>query len=186
MSVTYVKRYRMEINLRGRWFDRIEVPPGYRLIPWDASLLEAHAATKYECFRGEIDANLFSCLGEYEGCFQLMEKMTHKHEFLPEATWLLEFVGEDKCRPEHCGTIQGIRSNSRYGTIQNVGITPCHRGRGLATQLLDVALAGFQQVGLRRVSLNVTAQNESAVALYRHYGFRRVKTLYRSVEVVMA
>ena len=36
--------------------------------------------------------------------------------------------GEVEC----CGTIQGIRVAHKYGAIQNVGITPAHRGRGWA------------------------------------------------------
>ena len=48
------------------------LPAGYWFIPWDESLLEAHAEAKYLSFRLEIDANVFPCLGELHGCQRLM------------------------------------------------------------------------------------------------------------------
>ena len=185
MSLTYFKRYRMEIDLRGRQFPP-QLPAGYIALPWQNQLLEAHGATKYECFRAEVDAHIFACLAEKEGCEQLMREIAAKESFLPEATWLLEFIGAGHERREFCGTIQGMKLNAKYGGIQNVGITRFHRGRGLGRQLLHLALAGFQQVGLRKVALEVTAENKAAVRLYEQSGFRRVKTLYKPVEVVWA
>ena len=40
MGVIYFKRYRMEIGLAGRDLDGPKVPERYRLLPWDATLLE--------------------------------------------------------------------------------------------------------------------------------------------------
>src|SRR5260370_782669 len=40
---------------------------------------------------------------------------------------------------------------------------------------------GFGQVGLARARLEVTAQNDRAVRLYRSLGFRRCKTVYKAV-----
>jgi ribosomal protein S18 acetylase RimI-like enzyme len=41
---------------------------------------------------------------------------------------------------------------------------------------------GFQEAGLRRAYLEVTAENNAAVQLYRSLGFRRAKTLYKAVD----
>jgi ribosomal protein S18 acetylase RimI-like enzyme len=185
MGLTYFKRFRMEIDLRGREF-AARLPPGYLALSWQDALLEAHGATKYECFRAEIDAHIFPCLAARESCQRLMQDITAKEGFLPEATWLIEFVGAGHARREFCGTIQGMRIGGRYGGIQNVGVTRFHRGRGLGQQLLLLSLCGFQQVGLRKVALEVTAENHSAVRLYERCGFRRIKTLYKPVEVVWA
>jgi ribosomal protein S18 acetylase RimI-like enzyme len=38
-------------------------------------------------------------------------------------------------------------------------------------------------VGITQVGLEVTAENHGAVKLYRHLGFRTVRTLYKSVEL---
>jgi len=183
MSVSYFKRFRMELDLRGRRFHPIPVPSGYRLVPWSPELLAAHAEAKYLSFHGEIDADVFACLGELPSCYRLMEEISGRDGFLPEATWLAEYVHDDPNHIEFCGTIQGIRATSRYGGIQNVGVTPSHRGGGLGTALLMAAAAGFQQIGLQRAYLEVTAQNDRAVQLYKRLGFRRTKTLYKAVDL---
>jgi hypothetical protein len=183
MGVTYFKRYRMEIDLRGKRLDPVMLPEGYRLVAWSTELIADHAEAKYYSFVDGVDSAVFSCLGEMEGCRRLMDEISRKDGFLPEATWLVEYVGAGPHLIEPCGTIQGIRANRRYGGIQNVGITPLHRGRGIGTCLVLAALTGFQQVGLSRAYLEVTAQNERAVQLYRRMGFRRSKTLYKAVEL---
>lgn len=182
MSVSYFKRFRMEIDLRGRSFRDFALPSGYRLLAWNPDLLADHAEAKYFSFRDEIDADVFACLGEFEGCYKLMSEISEREDFLPEATWLAVFVGDGSEPIDICGTIQGIRVSQRLGGIQNVGITPRHRGRGLGAALVAAALAGFQQVGLPRAYLEVTCQNETAVRLYRRLGFQRTKTLYKAVE----
>jgi ribosomal protein S18 acetylase RimI-like enzyme len=184
MSVSYFKRYRMEIDLRGRALGPVLLPPGYRLVPWRDDSLAEHAEAKYQSFRDEIDADVFTCLGELTGCYRLMEEISQREGFLPEATWLAAYTGAGGRSLEYCGTIQGIRASHKYGGIQNVGVTPIHRGRGIGTALVAAALVGFQQAGLPRAYLEVTAQNDRAVRLYKRLGFRRTKTLFKAVEMV--
>jgi ribosomal protein S18 acetylase RimI-like enzyme len=181
MGVNYFKRYRMELDLRGRRFLPVLVPPGYRLLAWRPELVDAHAQAKYESFRNEIDAGVFDCLADLPGCQRLMHEICQKDGFLPEATWLAAYVMGGQT--EYCGTIQGIRATHKYGAIQNVGITRSHRGRGVGTALIAAALVGFQQVGLPRAYLEVTAHNDRAVRLYKRLGFRRTKTLFKAVEL---
>lgn len=185
MAVTYFKRYRMEYDLVAL-FRPPALPVGYHLLAWDPSLLEAHADTKYRCFRAELDANVFPCLGEREGCLRLMSEITRRQGFLDVATWLLFYRTETEDgaeSSEFCGTVQGIVDFDGLGSIQNLGVTPGHRGRGLGTFLLYHALAGFRTAGLRRATLEVTAQNSGAVRLYQRLGFRTVKTLYRAADL---
>ncbi len=183
MGLTYFKRFRMEIELAGRQFCPPEVPPPYRIESWDDALLEAHAEAKYQSFRAEIDANVFPCLGDWAGCHRLMHEICGKQGFLPSATWLIvRDTGTDDA-PEYCGTIQGIRDYAGLGAIQNLGVTPEHRGRRLGTCLLNQALAGFQQAGLHRAFLEVTAQNVDAIRLYQRLGFSKTRTVYKAVEV---
>jgi hypothetical protein len=68
------------------------------------------------------------------------------------------------------------------GAIQNLGVIPTYRGLGLGRALIRQALEGFYQAGLRRAYLEVTADNASAIRLYREVGFRRAKTLYKAVD----
>ncbi len=183
MGVTYFKRFRMEVVLRGL-LPAVEDPPvAYQFHPWDPSLVELHAEAKYQSFCGEIDAVVFPCLGDLAGCHRLMTEISEKRGFLPEATWLVTHSRPGQGRGDACGTIQGISDGVGGGSIQNLGIIPEHRGAGLGTQLLLRAMAGFAQAGMERVYLEVTAQNADAIRLYRRIGFRRVKTVYKAVEV---
>ena len=182
MGLSYFKRFRMEIDLTAARITAPTPPRGYRMLAWSDSLLEAHAETKYHSFREEIDANVFPCLGDWSGCHRLMHEIRNKQGFLPGATWLLVYEPQGG-QAEYCGTIQGIRDYAGLGAIQNLGVTPEHRGRQLGTCLMLKALEGFQHAGLRRAFLEVTAQNEGAIRLYQRLGFSKARTVYKAVEV---
>ncbi len=174
MSVTYFKRFRMEIGL----YDVAPVPSlpsGVYWVPWDESLVPLHADVKFRSFHEEIDASVFPSLSHRQGCHYLMNEISRRPGFVPQATWLLaDGIG-------YCGTVQGVRERTGLGAIQNLGVVPEYRGRGLGSALLLKALHGFRQVGLGRAFLEVTAQNEAAVRLYRRLGFRCRKTVYKAV-----
>lgn len=185
-TLTYFKRYRMEIDLTGRELVQPILPMGYGLLRWDESLLEVHAATKFRCFRGEIDANVFPCLGEVDGCQRLMTEIRNKEGFLPGATWLATYRPYRNSRMEYVGTVQGVRESNGLGAIQNLGVVPRNRSVGLGSILMVRALAGFQKAGIRRVFLEVTSLNAGAIKLYERLGFRHAKTVYKAVEVAYA
>lgn len=183
MNLQYVKRFRMELDL-GRWKrPRIELPIDYRLVAWHTSLVQAHAEVKYASFRHEIDSQVFPCLGESEGCEKLMSEIEARDGFLPEGTWLAEYVGIGQSPAEYVGTIQAVRTQKGKANIQNIGVVPYHRGRGIGTALILASLLGLHYQGIRRVGLEVTAENENAVRLYRQLGFRTARTLYKAVEL---
>ncbi len=186
MALTYFKRFRMEISLQGRQLPAPDPPEGYSLRVWDSALLDVHADTKYQSFRTEIDANVFPCLGDSEGCRRLMQEISRKEGFLPGATWLALYQWRASQPPEPCGTIQGIRDRTGFGAVQNLGIVPEHRGRGLGTSLMLAALTGFQRAGLDRAFLEVTAQNLGAIRLYQRLGFSKARTVYKAVEVALS
>jgi ribosomal protein S18 acetylase RimI-like enzyme len=174
MGLTYFKRYRMELDLTQPLFKQPELPSGYELEPWNENLIEAHAEAKYQSFCFELDANVFPCLGEKDGCRRLMREIASRDGFVPQATWLL--IREDrKGNHESCGTVQGVRDGNGFGAIQNLGITPLHRGRGLGTILMHAALTGFKRAGLQRAFLEVTAQNSGAVQLYDVSGSTKIR-----------
>jgi len=173
--VRYFKRYRMEIDLDG--LPAPELPVGYAFLGWHPSLLDRHAEALYAGFFQGVDTIVFPSLGDRVGCRCLMTEITRRPGFEPWATWLLTCAGEP------AGTVQGIRERSGMGAIQNIGVAWGHRGRGLGHALVLQALHGFRLSGLGRVFLEVTAENDAAVRLYRRLGFRRRKTLYKAVEV---
>jgi ribosomal protein S18 acetylase RimI-like enzyme len=176
-SISYFKRFRMEIDLQSTLAPVPALPDGYAWIAWEDWLVEQHAEVKYQCFIEEIDAVVFTSLSNRDGCRRLMRDIAGKPGFKPEATWLIASAHG------YCATIQGVRERTGMGAIQNVGVTVPHRGHGLGTALLLKALHGFQSCGAHRVNLEVTAQNDGAIRLYRRLGFRCRKTLYKAVDV---
>ena len=186
MAMEYFRRSRMEINFAKVRLSTPVLPEGYRCIPWNKSFLERHAMVKYLSFRDEIDSRVFHCLGELVGCRRLMSEIAGQKMFLPGATWLIMHQPDNGDVPVDCGTIQGLTHSKSLGAIQNVGIIPDHRGLGLGRALLLYSLAGFQRTGLKRVYLEVTAENHAAVELYRSIGFRLTRTLYKAVEAEVA
>ena len=182
MGVTYFKRYRMEYDLRRGNIALPSIPDPYSGITWDETLLEKHAETKFQSFRFEIDANVFPCLGNREGCLRLMGEISGRSNFLPDST-ILVYCRDPAGTQDYCGTIQAILDNRGRGSIQNIGVTPSHRGHGLGTYLIYRALNGFLQEGLQVATLEVTAQNSGALRLYERLGFEVTKTVFKAVEV---
>lgn len=184
MGLTYFKRYKMEIRLASLELDERPLAEGIELLPWAPELLNEHATVKWESFRSEIDAHVFPCLGEREGCIRLMREIASRPNFVPEATWLACHHSATTWQP--CGTVQGLMISPREGAIQNLGVQPEYRDRGIGRALLAAALKGFRAVGCTHAQLEVTVQNTSAVRLYERMGFRRVETLFKVADVIYA
>ncbi len=181
MFVETFKRYRMEIDLRRHTFSVPTLPEDYYWEKWSPTLIEAHATAHYMSFRDEIDARLFENFRTYKGCRRVMEGIMNKPNFLPDATWLIVYHPKKEYFPEYCATIQGLVTLNGCGAIQNVGVVPRHRGKGLGHALLHVALQGYQRFGLTRADLEVTATNNRALHLYKSEGFRIMQMLEKPV-----
>lgn len=187
---TYFKRYRMELDLRrppsgaadeaGR-LHAATLPAGCYWLPWHDALLDTHAEVKALSFLDELDTAVFPCLASLGGCRDLMAAIRGRPNFCPQATWLVAATADDAALARGgVATIQGLIDGG-LGAIQNVGVVPEHRGKGIGRALLLKALAGFALAGVRRVFLEVTARNEPAVRMYRALGFRCTRTTYRAV-----
>ncbi|RIK87751.1 MAG: GNAT family N-acetyltransferase [Planctomycetota bacterium] len=182
LNLRYHKRFQMELDLRRLRPQTPALHPDYRLSPWSPELVYDHAEVKYLSFRDELDAVIFPCLGDLEGCVKLMQEICERDGFVPEATWLARYVGAGPRKIEPCGTIQAIRVHRNRANIQNIGVTPHHRGRGLGSAMVCAAVLGLHQVGVTRVALEVTADNQAALRLYRRLGFHPTKTVYKTTE----
>jgi ribosomal protein S18 acetylase RimI-like enzyme len=175
-QVTYYKRYRMEMDLVGPLPPVPCLPEGFAWIPWEERLLEAHADVKFHCFRAELDGVVFPNLSNRAGCERLMREICNRAGFRPQSTWLIAH-GDT-----YVATVQGIADRIGNGGIQNLGVIPGYRGRGIGIALLLQALHGFRLTGLAKATLEVTAQNETAIRMYRQVGFRFRKTIYKMTD----
>lgn len=177
--MAYFRRYRMVFDFAVSRLSPPVLPPEYEWASWNRSLIGRHAEVKYQSFRDEVDSLVFPCLGATSGCRQLMQEITNQASFLPHATWLIRYTPGEWESLIDCATIQGLAKNKTLGAVQNVGVVPDHRGRGLGRALVLKSLHGFRRSGLKRVCLEVTAGNRPAVDLYRSIGFRLSRTMYR-------
>jgi RimJ/RimL family protein N-acetyltransferase len=91
------------------------------------------------------------------------------------------FVAEEDGEP--VGLIFVLRSHHGFGEIGML-VARDRRGRGVGTALMEAAIAWAREQGLHKLSLDVFAHNEAAIALYRKLGFveegRRVKHYRRA------
>jgi ribosomal protein S18 acetylase RimI-like enzyme len=165
--------------------DAITTPlrPGYEMLPFSEGLIRQHATAKYESFKNELDSNVFPCLGNADGCLRLMKEIASRHGFVPEATWLCQHHDTESKTIHPVGTIQGIELDG-WGAIQNIGVHPRHRNRGLGGQLLLRAAQGFYEAGLKGMHLEVTTDNTAAIRFYQRIGFRKAEVVYKAAEVV--
>jgi ribosomal protein S18 acetylase RimI-like enzyme len=175
-AVTYYKRYRMELDLVAPLAPTPSLPYEYAWVPWEERLLDAHAEVKFQCFCDELDGVVFPNLSNRDGCKRLMREITTRPGFRPESTWLIAH------NENYVATVQGVSDRAGTGSIQNLGVIRTHRGLGLGLAILLQSLHGFRRFGLARAALEVTAQNDTAVRMYRQIGFRFRKTLYKMVE----
>ena len=83
------------------------------------------------------------------------------------------------------GEVQGFilsRLAADEAEILTIAVRPRKRGLGIAGKLMRANMEQLQQAGARTWFLEVEAQNASALALYKRFGFERVgerKSYYR-------
>jgi ribosomal protein S18 acetylase RimI-like enzyme len=69
------------------------------------------------------------------------------------------------------GHVQLVRTEPTTGLLARVAVSPDRRGQGLGTALVTAALEQAQQLGVRRLRLNVDRDNDPAIRLYASLGF---------------
>ncbi len=57
------------------------------------------------------------------------------------------------------------------GHIKDIAVGPTYRGRGIGATLLERAIGVIHERGARSIKLEVRESNDSALALYRRFGF---------------
>ena len=72
------------------------------------------------------------------------------------------------------GYIAGI-SSWREGHIVSLAVIPSWRRKGIASQLVHEEIAIFENLGKKRVKLEVRLSNKAAISLYESLGFEKQK-----------
>ena len=119
-------------------------------------------------------------------------------ESFGEAAWNLTQITESLALPTTRGWIaqkQGITQgfilcqfSDEEAEILTFCVTPQARRRGIARQLLNLALAEARQKNMKKIFLEAAADNEAAITLYEKTGFERTgqrKNYYRRGSVTI-
>ena len=170
------RRYLMDRPAQG--ISRHWEHPSYHFRSYQPEDLNDHAEALAQSFSDSDDRMLFPVLGSREGCQDLMREIVRRWDFVPEATWLA--IGPTG----PVGTIQGLKTGST-GMIQNVGVIPYARSKGLGKLLLLNSINGYAKAGIETVQLEVTANNIAAVKLYESVGFKLIKVLYKPAATIL-
>lgn len=84
-----------------------------------------------------------------------------------------------------CLCLSHVNRDSTRGYVNGLGVRPPWRKRGIATSLLQHALAEFQNRGYAAVELDMDSQNlTGALRLYKRAGMRAVRQLMRYEKVI--
>ena len=68
------------------------------------------------------------------------------------------------------------RTGRPYGIIENVVTLPSHRGKGLATAVLDAASARAWENGCYKIMLSTGSSNPKTLSFYESAGFAQTRT----------
>jgi ribosomal-protein-alanine N-acetyltransferase len=65
--------------------------------------------------------------------------------------------------------------DAKRALILRIAVHPDHRGRGIATILIEAAIGKFGDMGIREVEIDVEIVKRGAIQLYERVGFRTVR-----------
>jgi ribosomal-protein-alanine N-acetyltransferase len=93
----------------------------------------------------------------------------------PLTRWYV-LAEEDDPDPGDVGPLgyAGLMVNGPEADVQTLAVAPRAQGRGVGTRLLRALLGRAAAQGASSVLLEVRADNEAAIALYRGHGFERI------------
>ena len=157
-----------------------QLPAGFWFAEWSESLIEPHADVLHRSFRNDSDCAVFTTFRQYDHCHRLITMLADNPLFLPGATLLIAYGNPDDIF-EYVANIQGLKLSEDVGAIQNVAVLPEYRRRGIGQALVHGALQGFRCAGIKRVTLEATTDNVSAINLYHRIGFTTFRTYFREV-----
>jgi ribosomal protein S18 acetylase RimI-like enzyme len=133
-----------------------ELPPGWRWTALDEALVAPLHEALTEIFRGDFGTTLPPLDAFRSGALGIV------------AGWRVLLDGAAVA-----GAVR-LAVDGREGEVRVLGRHPSHRGRGLGRVILDHGLRVLADFSVDAVTLEVTATNENALALYRSYDFEVV------------
>ena len=146
------------------------VPAGFELVPWNELRQEEAAHLIADCYRRHIDSQINDQYRDLTGARRFLLNIV---QYPGCGNFFAE--GAVAAIERGTGRLAGLSLTSlvapHTGHITQICVGTEAQGRGLGGALLAYSLNSFAASGCRDASLTVTGSNESAVHLYRNYGF---------------
>ncbi len=157
----------MCVNLQNFAFDKIPLSEGYTLVPIRDISNELLRLPFFESFTESHD-NLFLSMnrGQQEVTFDYW--FNRSRPIIEHASYAV--ICDDVC----IGFIVA-RAVDDEVYIGPIGVIPSHRGKRIGSSLLSNSLYELKRQNIRTVTLDVSNQNESALKLYKTFGFIETK-----------
>jgi ribosomal protein S18 acetylase RimI-like enzyme len=152
------------------------VPPRRRihLERWADYHQEGSAQLIASAYEGHIDAQINdqyrSIAGARRFLYNIVQYPGCGAFFQPAS-----FVAFDMETGRLCGLSLASCISREAGHITQVCVSPALRGTGVGYELLRHTMGMLREHGMQKVSLTVTATNQSAVALYERMGFQTAR-----------
>lgn len=138
------------------------------IVPWTESWQEATGRLISGAYQNHIDSRINDQYRSASGARRFLANIVQYPgcgSFFAPAS----FAAVD--RHTLCGASLASLVSYDVGHITQVCVAPSYQGTGLGYELMRRSLEALAAHGCRTVSLTVTAENESALRLYRNMGF---------------
>jgi ribosomal protein S18 acetylase RimI-like enzyme len=153
--------------------------PGLRIDPWSDRDFDAAARLIQLAYTDHVDGQINDQYCSEAGSLFLRNivLLPGCGIFLPEASFVIRPTTENAL----AGMILTSTVADKVGHTTQVCVKPGYHGNGIGRQLMEHSIQALRRRRYESLSLTVTSVNTHAVELYRHLGFRTVKTFAAGV-----
>ena len=164
---------RMEVPLTppASRFGELEGPDGARYRRWRASDFDMSSRVITSAYAGHIDSEIndqYLSLGGAQRFLHNIVRFPGCGIFEEQASWLLAAPNNERL----LGLLLCSRVSAGVGHVTQVCVVPEFQRQGVGEKLLELCAASLHAGGCNTVTLTVTEQNTSAVALYQRLGYQ--------------
>lgn len=168
-----------------KWPEKVALPEGLRLDPWNWRYEEDAASVLFRSYRAHPDADMndqYRAPGRARTYLRNMVNYPACGAFAPEGSFIVMGNGGTGPKGFVCSSVCRMPNDGLFvGHIAQLCVIPELRRAGLGRLLLASALSHFATVGCDVATLTVTSANPGAVDLYTKLGFVERSRLFAYV-----
>lgn len=152
------------------------LPAAVAVRPWEDAYFEEMARLIVDAYRDHVDSHINDQYSHDAGALRFLKNIVifpGCGVFQPRTS--LVAVERTDAEERLVGAVLTSQVAPGIAHVTQLCIAPDRQGHGLGRYLMEASLEGLRGRGYRGVSLTVTAENESAVRLYRRLRFDVIK-----------